>query len=57
VNVIATIPYVRTQASQGVLRSMNGFQDLTLAAKYSVLDRPSTKYGSFRAIAVAVGDR
>jgi len=54
-NVIATIPYVRTRASQGVLRSMNGFQDLTLAAKYSVLDRPSTKYGSFRAIAVVAG--
>lgn len=54
-NVLGAIPYVRTTASQGVLRSMNGVQDLTLAVKYSVLDRPSTRYGSFRAIAVAAG--
>ena len=34
--VIAALPYVWTEASQGVLRSMEGRQDLTLLAKYRV---------------------
>ena len=50
-NVIATVPYVWTRASQGVLHGMNGFQDITLAGKYSVLERPSTK------ARLAAGDR
>jgi hypothetical protein len=54
-NVIAAIPYVRTRASQGVLRGMSGFQDITLAAKYSFLEKPSTKYGALRAIVVLSG--
>jgi hypothetical protein len=54
-NIIATIPYVRTRASQGVLRGMNGFQDITLAGKYRFLEKPSTRYGSLRAIAVLSG--
>ena len=33
-NVIGAVPYVWTQASQGVLHGIDGFQDLTLAAKY-----------------------
>jgi hypothetical protein len=32
--VIAALPYVWTEASQGVLRGMEGRQDLTLLAKY-----------------------
>src|SRR5262245_47935423 len=35
-NVIAAAPYVWTSASQGVLSPMEGFQDITLAAKYSL---------------------
>jgi hypothetical protein len=54
-NVIAMIPYIRTRASQGVLHSMSGFQDITLAGKYSFLERPSTKYGALRGIAVVSG--
>jgi hypothetical protein len=54
-SVLATIPYVRTRASQGVLHGMNGVQDITLAAKYSFLERPSTRYGSLRAMAVVSG--
>lgn len=54
VNVIATVPHVRTKATQGVLRGMSGFQDLTLAAKLRVLQRP-TKLGSLRAMAVVAG--
>ncbi len=51
-NVIATAPYVWTRASQGVLQGMQGFQDLTVAAKYNFLQRPS-RLGTVRAIAVA----
>jgi hypothetical protein len=51
-NLIASVPYVWTRASQGVLHGMQGIQDVTVAGKYSLLDRPSTKAGSLRAIAV-----
>lgn len=33
-NVYATLPYVRTEASQGVLMGQEGAQDVTVAAKY-----------------------
>lgn len=47
------VPYVWTSASQGVLHGIQGFQDITLAAKYNVLEKPSTaNHGSLRAIAV-----
>lgn len=52
-NVIAMLPYVWTHASQGVLHGMSGFQDVTLAAKYAVLDTAFTGAGSLKAIAVA----
>lgn len=51
-NVIAAIPYVRTKASQGVLHGMQGVQDLTLAAKYRLFEKPSTTIGSLRGIGV-----
>jgi hypothetical protein len=51
-NVLAMVPYVWTQASQGVLHGIQGFQDLTLAAKWNFLDRPLTSYGSLRTFAV-----
>ncbi|MGB7847819.1 MAG: hypothetical protein WBL63_19560 [Candidatus Acidiferrum sp.] len=54
-NVIAEVPYVWTHASQGVLHDMKGFQDIMLAGKYNFLDRPFTKLGSLRAIAVVAG--
>ena len=54
-DVIASIPYVITNASQGVLHGMQGFQDMTLGAKYNFLERPFTHYGSLRAIAVVYG--
>ena len=44
-NVIATLPYVWTNASQGVLHGMSGFQDLTVAAKYGLLERRSRAAG------------
>jgi hypothetical protein len=51
-NIVGTLPYVWTRASQGVLHGMQGVQDLTVAAKYSLLEKPSTKVGSLRAIGV-----
>lgn len=33
-NVYATLPYVSTEASQGVLRGLSGAQDVTVSAKY-----------------------
>jgi hypothetical protein len=52
-NVIALVPYVWTGASQGVLHGMSGFQDLTVAAKYNLLETGFTRHGSLLAIAVA----
>jgi len=49
-NVIAMLPYVWTSPSQGVLSGMSGFQDLTLAAKYNLLETAFTKAGSLRTI-------
>ena len=51
-NVIALVPYVWTEASQGVLHGMQGFQDITVAGKFSMMEKPSTKAGLLRAIAV-----
>lgn len=51
-NVIAMVPYVWTNASQGVLHGFKGFQDLTVAGKYNFLERSVRSYGSLKAIAV-----
>jgi hypothetical protein len=54
-NVMATVPYVWTRPSQGVLQGQKGFQDLTLAAKGTFFQRPFTKFGSLRAMGVVAG--
>ena len=54
-NLIVTAPYVWTAASQGVLQGQSGLQDVTLAAKYRLLETPFTTAGSLRAIAVVSG--
>ena len=51
-NLIGSVPYVWTRASQGVLHGFEGLQDLTLAAKWSVLEKPMTSYGTLRTIVV-----
>jgi hypothetical protein len=51
-NVLATVPYVWTEASQGVLRGMNGMQDLSIAAKYTIAQRDRTAVGSLRLLGV-----
>jgi hypothetical protein len=40
--LVATLPYVWTEASDGVLQGMEGAQDLTVAAKYRLLRLPLT---------------
>lgn len=54
-NVIVLVPYVWTRASRGVLQGQSGFQDITLAGKYSLFNRPATKYGLLRGIGVLSG--
>jgi Putative MetA-pathway of phenol degradation len=36
-NVLASLPYITTKASAGVLHGMSGVQDLTVAVKYRVI--------------------
>lgn len=35
INIIAMLPYVKTEASQGTLRGLEGIQDLSLVVKYN----------------------
>lgn len=54
-NVMAAVPYVWSHVSQGVLSDMSGVQDLTLAAKYNLLNRRSERRGSFNAFVGIAG--
>jgi hypothetical protein len=54
-NVLVNVPYVWTNASQGVLHGQAGFQDLTLAAKFKAISIPIGHHGALRAIAVLSG--
>lgn len=54
-NVLATAPYMWTNASQGVLSGMQGWQDITLAAKYKVLSKAVRDSGSVTIFGVAYG--
>ncbi len=49
--VLGAVPYVWTEASEGVLHSMSGIQDATIAVKYRLFER-SSRLGEVRAIAV-----
>jgi hypothetical protein len=55
-NFIAMLPYVWTNASQGVLHGMSGLQDVTVAAKYSLFETSPERSASFRTILVASAD-
>jgi hypothetical protein len=52
-NVMAALPYVSTNASQGVLHGQSGVQDVSIGAKYRLLSRPLAKAGSLRVFASA----
>jgi hypothetical protein len=53
--LIATLPYVWTHASQGVLHDLSGFQDLTVALKFRLLTTGLTDRGALSAFVVATG--
>jgi hypothetical protein len=44
-NLLATVPYTWTNASQGVLSGMSGWHDTTVAAKYRILRKPIADSG------------
>ncbi|MCU0419703.1 MAG: hypothetical protein MUC38_08595 [Cyclobacteriaceae bacterium] len=46
-NVIAMLPYVKTEASQGTMQGMDGLQDLTLGVKYQAVSA-AVGSGTFR---------
>ena len=48
----ATMPYVRTTASQGTLHEMSGIQDVNLMTRYRVLRTPFTSRAVFNATVV-----
>jgi hypothetical protein len=54
-DVIGTVPYVWTEASQGVLHGQEGFQDLTLAVKYELIRWPLKEFGTIRFFPVVSG--
>ncbi len=51
-SIMASLPYVWTEASQGVLHGMQGRQDLTVALKYRVAQLSLTDRASMRVMAV-----
>jgi len=55
INVIGDVPYVWTRPSAGVLHGQSGFQDLTLAAKFNVLQGQIGDFGIFRLLGVVYG--
>ena len=54
-NVLGSVPYVWTNASQGVLHGQSGFQDLSLAVKTTPLRMRTGHFGTLRGIALIAG--
>lgn len=52
-NVIGSVPYIWTRASQGVLHGTRGLQDVTLAAKFRLFEKASAGHGTLSGFAVA----
>jgi hypothetical protein len=53
--LMATLPYIRTHASQGVLHDLSGFQDLSITAKLRLLGTGPTSHGAFNAFIAGTG--
>ena len=51
-NVLGSVPYVWTNASQGVLHGQSGFQDVSLAVKATPLRMKTGQFGTLRGIAL-----
>ncbi len=52
INILASLPYVWTKASQGVLAGQQGAQDLSLGIKVRAFSTPLTTHGTLHGIAV-----
>src|SRR6266699_3297740 len=52
---MATLPYIRTHASQGVLHDLNGFQDLSITAKFRLLGTGPSRHGALKAFIAGTG--
>jgi hypothetical protein len=52
--LMATLPYIWTHASQGVLHDMSGYQDLALSAKFRLLSTGPSEHGTFNAVVAGV---
>jgi hypothetical protein len=48
-SVMAMLPYIRTEASQGTLHELSGIQDLSVALKYRLLTAQAGQVGAFSA--------
>jgi hypothetical protein len=55
IDLFATMPYISTSASQGVLSGMKGRQDFTAGLKVSLLETALTQRGRLRVTAFAGG--
>jgi hypothetical protein len=53
-SLMASLPYIWTHASQGVLHDMSGVQDLALAAKFRLLSTGPSAHGTFSAFVAGV---
>ena len=53
--LMATLPYIRTHASQGVLHDMQGFQDLSVTAKLRLFGTGPTSHGALSSFIAATG--
>jgi hypothetical protein len=53
--LMATLPYVETHASQGVLHGLKGFQDLSITAKLRLFGTGPTSHGAFSSFIAATG--
>jgi hypothetical protein len=54
-SLFATLPWVATNASQGVLAGQSGAQDLSVTAKLRLLDTPFTRRGRVSVYAFGSG--
>ena len=53
--LMATLPYIETHASQGVLHGLKGFQDLSITAKLRLFGTGPTSHGAFSSFIGATG--
>jgi hypothetical protein len=55
VTILASVPFVWTRPSQGVLQGQHGMQDIMIGGKYAFLERSSERWGRLRAIFAVSG--